>query len=42
MLHGLGITPNRDAARFVLANDDGKQFSVDFKALASGEKPQWV
>jgi hypothetical protein len=41
MLHDVGITPNRDAARFVLANDDGKQFSVDFKALAPDEKPQW-
>ena len=42
MLHGFGITPTRDAATFVLAGDDGKQFSAVFKALAPGEKPQWV
>ena len=42
MLHGLGITPTRDAATFVLAGEDGRQFSVDFKALVPGEKPNWV
>ena len=42
MLHGLGITPTRDAAPFVLAGDDGKQFSVQIKALSPGESPQWV
>ena len=42
MLHGIGITPTHDAATFVLAGDDGKQFSVEFKALARGASPQWV
>jgi hypothetical protein len=36
MLHGLDITPSRDSARYLLADDDGKQFTVDFKALAPG------
>ena len=42
MLHGFGITPARDAATFVLAGDQGKQFSVEFKALAPGTPPKWV
>jgi hypothetical protein len=42
MLHGLGITSNRDSATYVLAGDDGKSFTVEFKALAAGETPKWV
>lgn len=41
-LHGLEITPDRDAATYTLLNDEGKQFSVTFKALAPGEEPKWV
>jgi hypothetical protein len=42
MLHGLGVTPSRDSARYLLADDDGKQFTLDFKALAPGERPKWI
>lgn len=41
-LHGLGIVPDRNVARYTLARDDGKQFVVDFKALSAGEEPKWV
>lgn len=41
-LHGLGITPDRNAAQFTLASDDGKQFVVDFKALPAGPEPKWI
>lgn len=42
ILHGLGITPSRDSARYLLADDDGKEFTVGFKALAPGEEPKWI
>ena len=42
MLHGLDITPRRDAATFVLVGADGKRFSMNFMALAPGESPSWV
>jgi Peptidase family S41 len=41
-LHGLGITPERNSARYTLATDDGRQLTVDFKALAPGQEPRWV
>lgn len=41
-LHGLGIIPDRNSARFTLATDDGKQMVVDFKALPAGQEPKWV
>jgi hypothetical protein len=41
-LHGLGITPGRNEAQFTLASDDGKQFVVNFKALAPGPEPKWL
>lgn len=41
-LHGLGIVPERNSARYTLAADDGRQVVVDFKALAAGEEPKWV
>jgi hypothetical protein len=41
-LHGLGIIPDRNSARYALATDDGKQMVVDFKALPTGEEPKWV
>jgi hypothetical protein len=42
MLHGLGITSSRDSASYVLAGDDSKPFTVEFKALAPGETPKWI
>jgi Peptidase family S41 len=41
-LHSLEITPDRNSARYTLATDDGRQLTVDFKALAPGEEPRWV
>jgi Peptidase family S41 len=41
-LHGLGIIPDRNSARYTLATDDGKQMVVDFKALSAGPEPKWV
>ncbi len=42
VLHGLGITSDRNSARYTLATDDGKQLLVDFKALPAGAEPKWV
>jgi hypothetical protein len=42
VLHGLGITRDRNSARYILATDDGEQLSVDFKALAPEQQPNWV
>lgn len=41
-LHGLGITPDRNAATYTLVNDEGKQLTVTFKALAPGDEPKWI
>jgi hypothetical protein len=43
VLHGVGITPDRNSARFTLAGDDGKPFTVDVKAVPSEAIPaiQW-
>lgn len=41
VLHGLGITQNRNTARFTLLDDSGKEFSVDVHAAAPGEKLEW-
>jgi len=41
-LHGLGITPNRNSAKYTLADDDGKSSIVEFLALAPGQEPKWV
>jgi len=41
-LHGLGITPNRNSAKYTLAGDDGKSSTVEFQALAPGQRPKWV
>ena len=41
-LHGLGITPDRNSARYLLVGEDGKPFTVAFKALAPGQNPKWV
>lgn len=42
VLHGLGIIPDRKAARYTLADDAGRQFTVTVRALAPGAKPRWV
>jgi hypothetical protein len=37
-LHGLNITPDRNAARYTLAGDAGWEFSVEVQAIAPGAK----
>jgi hypothetical protein len=44
VLHGTGITHDRNTARYTLADDNGKEFTVDIKAAAPGEsqKIHWT
>lgn len=42
VLHGFGITADRNSATYTLANDKGRQFTVNFKALEPGDEPKWV
>jgi hypothetical protein len=42
VLHGCGIVPDRNVARFTLADDGGREFPVDFRALAPGANPRWL
>jgi hypothetical protein len=37
-LHGLDISPDRNAARYTLADDAGREFSVEVKAAPPGTK----
>jgi hypothetical protein len=37
-LHGLGITPDRNAARYMLADDTGREFNVEVQAVAPDAK----
>jgi hypothetical protein len=37
-LHGLGITPDRNAVRYTLADDAGREFNVEVRAVAPGAK----
>ena len=41
-LHGLGVTPRRDAVQVTALTDDGRTQTVDLIALAAGATPQWV
>lgn len=43
VLHGAGITPDRRSARFTLADDSGKQLTLEVSAVASNKIPaiQW-
>jgi hypothetical protein len=42
VLHGLGITPDRNLARYTMADDAGRQFVVEFPALAADARPSWI
>src|SRR5262249_8398283 len=42
VLHGFKITPDRNKARLTLADDAGKEISIDVEALAPDAKPRWV
>jgi hypothetical protein len=43
-LHGMGIIPDRNVARYTLADDSGKEFTIDVHAVAPGEssKVNWI
>jgi hypothetical protein len=43
-LHGTGIIPDRNVARCTLADDNGKEFTIDVHAVAPGEssKLNWI
>jgi hypothetical protein len=42
-LHGLGITPDRNTARYTLADDRGNTFVFAFNALPAGSpEPNWA
>jgi|HubBroStandDraft_1064217.scaffolds.fasta_scaffold16727_3 hypothetical protein len=44
ILHGTGITHDRNMARYTLTDHSGKEFTVDINSVASGErsKIQWT
>jgi hypothetical protein len=37
MLHGLDVIPNHDTAQYTLADDGGKEFTIDVHSLAAAE-----
>ncbi len=43
-LHGMGIIPDRNVARYTLAGDNGQEFTIDIHAVAPGEssKISWI
>jgi hypothetical protein len=42
VLHGFGIIPSRNAAPFSLAGDNGREFDMEFHALAPSATIRWV
>jgi hypothetical protein len=42
VLHGYGITPDRRTARLALADESGREFVVEARAIAPNEKIKWV
>ncbi len=42
ILHALGITPERDRARFVLADQEGREFILDLAPLPFDEQLNWI
>jgi hypothetical protein len=38
-LHGLKITPDRNAVRYTLADDGGREYSIEVQAVAAGTSP---
>jgi len=41
-LHGLGIIADRNVAPYTLVDDNGKQFTLSFQAVASDAQVNWV
>jgi Peptidase family S41 len=39
-LHGIGIIPERNMARYTLVDDNGKEFTVDVRAVAPADSPK--
>jgi hypothetical protein len=42
VLHGYGIIPDRSIAKYTLSDDTGREFVVEFPALAPDAKPKWL
>jgi hypothetical protein len=42
VLHGYGITADRNTARYTLADDRSREFTVDFQAQPPDAKTKWV
>jgi hypothetical protein len=41
-LHGMGIIPDRNVARYTFADDNGKEFTIDVHAVGSVDKLNWI
>ncbi|HET6329028.1 MAG TPA: hypothetical protein VFG04_30370 [Planctomycetaceae bacterium] len=41
-LHGLGMTSNRNAAHYTLADSSGKEFTIETRAIMPEAKPKWI
>lgn len=42
LLHAVGIIPDRNTARYTLADDSGKEFTIEVRALAPDDKTKWI
>jgi hypothetical protein len=42
VLHGYGIIPDRNTAKYALADDAGHEFIIDARALSPSLKPKWI
>jgi hypothetical protein len=42
VLHGMGITPDRNETRWTLVDDDGHEFVVKTQAIQLGKEAEWV
>jgi hypothetical protein len=42
VLHGYGLSSDRRVATFALADEQGREFTVEARALAPGAKPAWM
>jgi hypothetical protein len=41
-LHGMGIIPDRTVARYTLADNNGKEFTIDVHAVGSADTFNWI
>jgi hypothetical protein len=42
VLHGFKVIPDRNIAQYTLADDAGREFTVEAHALPPGAKPRWL